>query len=143
MHLFNTTRIRNGYTLIELLCVIAIIVVLASMVLGPASRVLQRVRADQWAEQSGTHLQATVDQLQRHFGGKRDFPTVSLQQIASEKLIAPAELSFLKDRRVTFLPFAGSDPDTNLVLIVQIKRGFWTETNLLTATKGDITRPLK
>lgn len=44
---FTRHGIRAGLTLIELLCVIAIIMVLAGLLLGPASRVLRRVCADQ------------------------------------------------------------------------------------------------
>jgi prepilin-type N-terminal cleavage/methylation domain-containing protein len=132
-------RIRAGLTLIELLCVIAIILVLAGLVLGPASRALHRVRADKWAEDSAIRLQATVEQLQKHFQGKHDFPPVMLENIETEHLVGPAELGFLKDRRVTFIPFAGSDPDEKVVIRVELERGYLTEGGFQTETKGAIT----
>ena len=133
-------RIRAGLTLIELLCVIALILVLAALVLGPAARALHRVRADKWAEDAAVHLRATVGQLQKHFQGKRDFAPVTLERIEAERLVGPAELDFLKDRRVSFIPFAGSDPDEKVVIRVEMERGYLTESGIQTEVKGAITR---
>jgi hypothetical protein len=49
--------------------------------------------------------------------------------------------SFLRDRRVTFFPFAGSDPDDKIVILVRLESGFLTEAGTLTDTKGAITKP--
>lgn len=136
----QANRDLAGYTLIELLCVMAIIMILATLACGPASRALMRVRADQWAEKAQIHLDAATVQLNQRFAGKKSFPAVTLQRIEAEKWVGPSELEFLKDRRVTFLPFAGSDPDDKFVIIVELKRGFWTEARLLTTTKGELTR---
>ncbi len=130
----------RGLTLVELLCVISIITVLASLLLGPASRVLTRVRADQWCEQATISLEETVHQLNQHFQGLDEFPSVTLEQIQAQGLVKPAQLHFLKDRRVTFIPFKGSDPGDKIVIHVQIKRGFWTESSELVEHKESITR---
>ena len=126
--------------MIELLCVIVIILVLAGLLLGPASRILQRVRADQWADQAEVHLQSTVEQLQKHCRARPDFPPLTLESIQSERLLGSVELDFLKDRRVTFTPFAGSDSDEKIVIRVELQRGNWTEAGVLTETKGDIAK---
>jgi prepilin-type N-terminal cleavage/methylation domain-containing protein len=131
--------IRAGLTLIELLCVIAIILVLAGLVLGPAGRALQRVRADKWGEDSSVRLQATVEQLRKHFQGRQDFAPVTLESIEAGRLVGPLELDFLKDHRVTFIPFAGADPDEQVVIRVKLERGYLTEPGQQTATKGEIT----
>jgi prepilin-type N-terminal cleavage/methylation domain-containing protein len=133
-------RSRAGMTVIELLCVIAIILVLAGLLLGPASRILQRVRADQWANRAEIHLQETVEQLQKHCRARPDFPPLTLERIQSEKLLGSAELDFLKDRRVTFTPFAGLDSDDMIVIRVELQRGNWTEAGVLTRTKGDMAK---
>jgi prepilin-type N-terminal cleavage/methylation domain-containing protein len=133
-------RIRTGFTLIELVCAIAIIMVLAGLVMGPAGRALQRVRADQWSEESTVRLRDTVDQLRKHFQGRHDFAPVTLAGIEAGHLVGAAELDFLKDRRVTFVPFEGSDPDEKTVIQIEWVRGFWTEAGLCTETKGAITR---
>ena len=133
-------RIHAGLTLIEILCVIAIILVLAGLVLGPAGHALKRVRADKWGEDSTVRLRATVEQLQKHFRGRQDFPSVTLEAIEAGRLVGPAELDFLKDHRVTFIPFAGADPDEQIVIRVEVERGFLTEAGQQTTTKGDITK---
>lgn len=130
----------QGFTLLELLCVMAIITVLASLLLGPACRVLQRVRADQWSEDASTLLRSTVSQLNQHFQGERQFPLVTLERIEAKRLFGPTELRFLKDRRVTFIPFDGSDPDDKIVIRVQLRSGFLTDGGQLTESKEAITR---
>ena len=134
------TKSTGGVTLLELVCVISIIMVLASLLLGPAARVLQRVLADKWAEEAELSLASTVQQLNQHFQGLDSFALVTIDSIEAQGLLKPTGLRFLKDRRVTFLPFAGSDSNDKIVIRVQIKRGFWTERSELTERKETITR---
>jgi prepilin-type N-terminal cleavage/methylation domain-containing protein len=131
----------RGLTLIELLCVMAIILILTTLALGPAMRVLQKVRADDWAEKAMSDLQLTVAQLHAHFRGRVEFPEVTLEAIESMRLVQPTQLRFLKDPQVTFIPFAGSDPDEQVVIKVRLRKGFFTDMRNLEATKGEITRP--
>lgn len=129
----------SGFSLLELLCVISIIMVLASLLLGPASRVLGRVLADQWSDQASNLLAETVNELNQRFQGLDSFPLVTLEQIEVQGLLKPRELRFLKDPRVTFVPFTGSDPADKIVIQVQLKRGFWTEGSELIERKEAIT----
>jgi prepilin-type N-terminal cleavage/methylation domain-containing protein len=130
----------RGFSLLELLCVSSIILVLASLMLGPVSRVLGRVLADKWYDQASNLLPETVSELNQRFQGLDDFPLVTLDRIEAEGILKPRHLQFLKDRRVTFVPFAGSDPGDKIVIYVQLKRGFWTEGNQLMEQKEAITR---
>lgn len=136
----NRHRTIRGYTLIEILCVMGIITVLAGLLLGPLGRALRRARAMQWAQDSQEELHRTVQELRAHFRGMRDFPTITLEVIAAGHLLEPSQLCFLKDRRVTFFPFAGADPDDKVVILVKIEPGFLTEAGFLTETKGAITK---
>ena len=119
----------------------AIISILATLILGPSIRVLQRVRADQWADVATTDLRLTVSQLRAHFQGQVDFPLVTLDAVESMRLVRPAQLRFLKDPQVTFIPFSGADPGEQVVIEVRLHRGFLTDLSHLEATKGEITRP--
>lgn len=142
----NQTRCRDtqaGFTLIELLCVIAIIMVLAALLLGAASRILQKVRADQWAEEAGVQVGMIIKKLQTPYQGKRTFPLVTLADLESKGTLNRAQIRFLKDSRVTFTPFSGTDPDDKIVVSVQFDAGFWGGGGVLTATKGEITKPPK
>ena len=131
----------RGLTLVELLCVMTLISILAALLLGPAMRVLQKVRADQWSERAMMDLQSTVSQLRTRFQGRLDFPPVTMETIESAKLVQPAQLRFLKDPQVTFISFSGTDPEEFVVIKVSLRRGFWTDPSHLEATKGEITRP--
>ena len=117
----------------------AIILVLAGLVLGPATRALKRVRADKWGEESAIHLHATMKQLQKQFQGNHDFALVTLETLETNRWLDPAELDFLKDRRVTFSPFGGSDPSEKVVIRVVVDQGFWTDAGVLVERKGAIT----
>jgi hypothetical protein len=95
---------------------------------------------DQWGDQAGARLQAVVEQLQNHCRARPDFPLLTFERLQSERLLGPVELDFLKDRRVTFTPFAGSDSDDKLVILVALRKGYFTEAGILTETKGDICK---
>ena len=140
------TSLRNrhrwsGFTLIELLCVIALIAILASLLLGPVSRAMHRAIAMQWAQDADLLLESTVKELRKHFQGQVGFPAVTLAFLETNRLLDARQLGFLKDRRVTFSPFAGADPDELVVILVRIDPGFLTDRGSLTATKGRITKP--
>jgi type II secretory pathway pseudopilin PulG len=141
MNRIRCRRIRTGLTLIELLCVIALIMVLATLLLGAASRVLQKVRADQWTEQADVQLGMIVKELKTHYQGKRTFPLVTLANLESHGILNPAQIRFLNDPRVTFAPFSATDDEEKIVISVQIEKGFWGAGGVLAATKGLITKP--
>ncbi len=132
---------RTGFTLLELLCVIAIITILAGLLLGPVSRALQKARAMKWGNEAPVLLDATVTELRRHFRGMRDFPPVTLELLETGRLLEEAQLRFLKDRRVRFFPFTGADADDRVVIEVRIDAGVLVAAGTLRATKGEITRP--
>lgn len=135
----RNSRRRAAVTLIELLCTIAIILVLAGLVIAPAGRVIRRVRADAWDEKVNVRLQAAVDQLRRHLMAEPAFGLLTLDRIESNRWVGPLEMDFLRDSRVTFTPFSPSDPDTKVVVQVRIERGFWTDAGFQTRVKQDLT----
>jgi len=92
-------------------------------------------------DEATTDLELTVTQLHTYFRGKVEFPEVTLDAIESMRLLRPAQLQFLKVPQVTFIPFAGSDPDEQVVIKVRLQKGFFTDPSNMEATKGEITRP--
>jgi prepilin-type N-terminal cleavage/methylation domain-containing protein len=42
---------------------------------------------------------------------------------------------------MAIIPFAGSDPDEQVVIKVRLRKGFFADMRNLEATKGEITRP--
>lgn len=132
-------RRMPAFTLIELLCVMAIIAILAGLLLGPAGRILGRARAMQWADHASAQTEAIRSQLHKILGGQKEFAQLSLGTLESTGWISAAQSRFLRDRRVHFTPFAGSDPDTLPVIVVEIKPGFLTSEGAITVTKGELT----
>ncbi len=130
----------EGVTLLEMLCAMAIILVLAGLILGPGARALQRLRADQWNDRASARLDDTVDQLRRHLAGQRAFGVVTLERIESNHWVSPLEMDFLRDRRVTFWPFSDSDGDGKIIIQVQIERGYWSgaRKKVESRIKGDV-----
>ena len=129
-----------GVTLIELLCTMAIILVLAGLLLGPASRALRKVRADQWANRCSARLPDAVTHLRKHLERVPSYGLVTLQRIESNHWVGALELDFLRDRRVTFTPFTDSDPDDKIVIAVHMEAGNWSEGNIETRCKADLTK---
>lgn len=136
----ETHRHTVGVTLLELLCVIAVITILAGMLLGPVSRIMQKSWAMKWSEDGTDLLDTVVERLRQHYQGREDFPQVTLTTLEAGGLLDSAQLRFLKDRRVTFFPFAGTDPDEQVVIAVRFEAGFLVDRHLKTASKGDICR---
>ncbi len=140
MALLPIIRRRAGFTLIELLCTIAIILVLAGLVLGPACRVLKKVRADQWENETQARLDDAVLQIRKHLEGQPAFGVVTLDRIEANHWVGPLEAHYFRDRRVTFTPFTDSDPENKIVIRVQLDRGNWFEGGIQTRSKGDLTK---
>jgi len=124
MKQFKVHRQSAGFTMLEILCVIALITILAGLLMGPVSRALRRARAMKWGHEAPVLLDSTVSQLKKHFQGKTGFPPVTLTSLETAGLLEPSQLRFLKDRRVTFVPFAGDHPDDQIVIEVRLERGF-------------------
>lgn len=132
---------RTGFTLIELLCVMAIIGVLAGLLLGPAARILGNARAMQWGDRAQHQTAQIREQLHKVLAGQKEFDRLTLETLTAANWISSEQVRFLKDSRVKFTPFTGTDPDALKVIEVQIKAGFLTGREVLVVTKFDLTKP--
>lgn len=143
MHSGATPQSRRcGVTLIELLCAIAIVAVLATLLLGPVSRALKRARAMQWADVAGRQTELVAEQLQRYLNGREDYPQLTLDALETSGVLGLAQVRFLRDKRVTFTPFSGADPDEMAIISAQLESGFLTTAGTITVTKAR-TKPPK
>ena len=136
-------RRSPGVTLIELMCVIAIIAILAGMLLGPAGRALSKMRAADWADKAQIQVNDIRDRLRKKYQGETDFPTVTLGQLEADGILLPSEIVFLHDKRVVFTPFGGADPTKLVVVAVRIAPGFFTDAGTLELTQGEIVEPAR
>lgn len=133
-------RPLGGVTLIELLCALAIIAVLATLLLGPASRALGKARAMQWNDRAHALTAEITDRLHQVFVGQKEFKRVTLADLEKDGLLTAAQAKFPRDDRVRFTPFAGSDPDELTVIQVAFKPAFLDPGGIVQVTKGELTR---
>jgi prepilin-type N-terminal cleavage/methylation domain-containing protein len=133
-------RPLEGVTLIELLCAVAIIAVLATLLLGPAGRALGKARAMQWNDRAHALTGEITDRLHGVFVGQKEFQRVTLADLERDGLVTTAQARFLRDDRVRFTAFAGSDPDELPVIQVTFKPAFLDPGGTVQVTKGDLTR---
>jgi prepilin-type N-terminal cleavage/methylation domain-containing protein len=137
----SLSRSRRGVTLIELLCVIGIIAVLAGLLLGPVGRAMRNARNMQWADQAGARAEAVTQQLRTFLGDRQDFPTLTLESLEGLNVFQPAEKKFLHDPRVKFYPITGSDPDEAIFLSVRLESGFLTPAGSMDYNRGSLRPP--
>lgn len=144
LHVRTKIRRRLGshaVTLIELLCVLAIIAVLAALLLGPVSRVMKNARAMQWADIAERQTNLVVEELRRFLGDRVNYPLLTLDGLEGTGALGLEQVRFLRDKRVTFTPFSGADPDETIIISVQLESGFLTSAGAITVAKSRLKPP--
>ena len=129
-------RGRGAVTLIELLCVVAILSILMSMLLPTVGRAYRRVRGqvEEWEAPETAHLLRTkaqdycVAHPRYRFRDKQDF--------VRKCDFHPKCRDWLEARQTEFVPFDFTLPETNIVLTVHIGRKHAT---LYAFTKGELS----
>jgi prepilin-type N-terminal cleavage/methylation domain-containing protein len=124
---------QRAFTLIELLCVSCIILILASLMLGPVFKAFKRVKRLE-GEWTGTELvERFRDRMEKHLGAAKEYPARSVQEMYAAGLIDYQLRDFFKRKEVRFIPFSSSTPDTAPILLVEVSPG-----QIMTLLKADI-----
>lgn len=128
--------VRTGVTLIELLCVMAIIAILASLLLPTVLRVYIRIKgaADE-IEAPGVALMLLTE-TRAYCAAHPKYAFTSKHDFADQCVLAPKCRAWIQAPRTEFAPFSYLDPTNKLVLSVHLGPKHAT---LYTFTKGDLS----
>ena len=130
----------RAFSLIELLCVIVIIGILASLVLGPAAKALSRVRAADWADKAEAKILRIEEQLKKMHGSRLAYPAMTPSELRDAGILNDELVSFLKSSRVDYFPFSSADSTNHVILIVRFPRSFFGGSYQQTLYKADLER---
>jgi prepilin-type N-terminal cleavage/methylation domain-containing protein len=129
-------RGQRGFSLIELMCVIAIILILVGLMMGPILRAYKKAKNFGWENDSYALTDRFTEKMRQHFGDAPEYPSFTAEQLYEAGMIDGALRSFLRDKRVKYYPFSSKSPDEFVVLEVNL-----TPKNVIWVRKANIKPP--
>ncbi len=128
-----------GVTLIELLCVLAIIGILVGLLLGPVGRALGRARALKWDMEIGTHLEHVAERVRAHAARHPVYRFQSVAELGEVVALSGPARRFLGSSQVRFHAFSHADPPERIVLEIHHSRQGGREVEIIHIPKGFLT----
>ncbi|HWH68112.1 MAG TPA: type II secretion system protein [Candidatus Sulfotelmatobacter sp.] len=112
----------RGVTLIELLCVIAIIAILASLLLPAANRAYQRAKGMAEEVEAPAIAELLVTSTRGYCAGTPKYRFVSKADFADKCQLAPKCRDWVMAYRTDFVPFNFQDPTNKVVIWIHYGR---------------------
>ena len=129
-------RGQRGFSLIELMCVIAIILILVGLMMGPILRAYKKAKNFGWENDSQALTDRFTEKMRQHFGDAPEYPALTADQLYQGGMIDNGLRSFLRDKRVQYFPFSSQSPDEVVILQVNI-----TPKSVMFVRKANIKPP--
>ncbi len=114
---------RRGFSLIELLCVLAIISILASLLLTAVSRAYRRVKRFGGEMNAPAYIDQIRSRTLVYFEHTTSYPELGRDEFIRRCGIGSQAAAFLRSAEVVYVPFSSASPDDQLVIIQQVGQG--------------------
>jgi prepilin-type N-terminal cleavage/methylation domain-containing protein len=115
-------RALKGITLIELLCVMVIITILASMLLPTAARAYNRARALAEEVEGEEIIHLLLTKTRGYCAGHPKYRFDSKADFVEKCGLAPKPRAWIQASSTEFLPFSHLDPTNQIVLVFHVGR---------------------
>src|SRR5262249_14012404 len=115
---------QQGVTLIELLCVVAIIAILFSMLMPVLAKAYRRVRAMSEEFDEGAVASMLVAEVRGYCAAHRVYQFDSKDDFANKCGLAPKCHDWINASRTEFVPFNNLDPTNKIVVTFHYGRNY-------------------
>lgn len=138
-------RGRCGFSLVELLCVVAIIAILVSLMLPALAKGLRRARGLGGHLGSSGGIEMRIDEVITNYTRYRkvypDHGKLSRKAFISELQLSASAETWLTLKSVEYRPFAATDPAQQLAIIVYPSPGGGSGDKVLSFRVVDLILP--
>ncbi len=126
---------RRGVSVVELLCVVTIIFILASLLLGPVLKAYRKAKNFAAEVDGGSYVQMTVKRLRTFHQTHASYPPLTAKYLHEQGVFDSRFMQYLREKQMVYFPFSSTDSDTNQIIWYDI-----TRTGYNAVLKSDVTQ---